>query len=81
MSGNVGIIYKTDVRVEAVVTDHRETFLGKGALIFEHRVEILQLLAMKKIFCIRTHLVMTPAQHNVIQTTVRLVYTILARVQ
>jgi hypothetical protein len=41
MSGNVGIIYKIDVRVEAVVTDHRETFLGKGALIFEHRVEIL----------------------------------------
>ena len=35
----------------------------------------------QKFLCIRAHLVMTPAQHNVIQPTMRLVYTILARVQ
>jgi hypothetical protein len=42
MSGNVGMVDRIDVRVEAVVTDHRESFLGKGALIFKHRVEILR---------------------------------------
>jgi hypothetical protein len=35
----------------------------------------------QKILCIRTHLIVTPAQHNVIQPTLRLVYAILARVQ
>jgi hypothetical protein len=35
------MVDRIDVRVEAVVTNHRETFLGKRALVFEHRVEIL----------------------------------------
>lgn len=32
---------RQDVRVEAVVADHSETFFGKGALGFEDVVEIL----------------------------------------
>jgi hypothetical protein len=29
------------LRVERVVADHRETFLGQGALIFHHVVQVL----------------------------------------
>lgn len=67
-----------------MVTDHREGFFGKSALIFKDMVQVLQAdvseLPQAADEC-KAYFIMSPAKHDIVQSTTRLVNSILARVQ
>lgn len=70
--------------VEAMISDHSETFCGECALIFE---DIVKILAWTKYLEIEfngkesnLYLIVTPRKHHVVKATVRLVNPILSGV-
>ena len=73
-----------NIRVKAMVTDHREGLFRQGALSLQDMIQILWMRYVNgmlgEVGNLNTCLIVAPGEHDIVETTMRLVDAVVCRI-